>query len=80
MQDAKRSFRAVGKGRVFEKVCGGPKESRCQVGNSTSGEPSPTFIGSDKGHPCSLKGYPSVQKERGTNRGASRGLPGLAAF
>ena len=80
MQGVERSFKAASKSEVFEKVRGGPKESGCRAGNSTPGEPSPTPIGSDIGYPHSLKGYLSVQKERGTNRGANRGLPGRAAF
>ena len=64
MQGVKRSFRAVGEGKVFERVCGRSKKSRYQVGYPTLGESSPTPVGSDKGHPRHFKGT-TVTKRRG---------------
>ena len=76
MQSVKRPSRAISEGGVFKGVRSGPKESRSRVGCLTSGESSSTPIGSDRGHPCSFKGYTSVQEERGANRGAGRKLHG----
>ena len=45
MQGVERSIRAASKSGVFERVCGGPEESGCCAGNSTSGESSPTPLG-----------------------------------
>ena len=70
MQSVERSFRAVGESVVLERVRNGPKELGNWVGYSTSGESSPTPIGSDRGHPHSFKRYPDVQEEKGTDCGA----------
>ena len=74
MQGVKRSFRAISKGEVFERVCSRPEKSGNRAGYLASGESAPTFIGSDKGHPHSFKGYPGVQEERGTGHGADNRL------
>ena len=76
MQGVKRSFRVVDKGRVFERVCVRPKKSKGRARYPTSRESSPTPIRSDKGHPCSFKGYPGDQEERATGRGSRRELFG----
>ena len=76
MQSVKRPSRAVSEGRVFKGVRIGPKESGSRVGYLTSGEYSSTPIGSDRGHPCNVKGYTGVQEERGANRGAGKKLHG----
>ena len=74
MQDLKRSLKVAGKGRVFERVYRRPKKLGSRAGYPTSREPSPTPIGSDRGHPCSFKGYPDDQEERGTGHGFGREL------
>ena len=74
MQGVKRSFRAISKGEVFERVCSRPEKSGNRAGYLASGESAPTFIGSDRGHPHSFKGYPGVQEERGTGHGADNRL------
>ena len=74
MQSVKRSSKAVNEGEVFERVRSGPKESRSRPGYSALGESSSTPIGSDRGHPCSFKGYTGVQEERGAGSGVGRKL------
>ena len=74
MQSVKRSSGAVSKGGVFERVHNGPMESGSRAGYSALGESSSTPIGSDRGHPCSFKGYTGVQEERGAGSGVGRKL------
>ena len=76
MQSVKGSSGAVSEGGVFKGVRSGPKESGSQVRYLTSGEYSSTPIGSDRGHPCSFKGYTGVQEERGASRVTGRKLHG----
>ena len=80
IEEYKRSFRVVGKCGVFERICGGLKKSRGWAGYPTSGESSPAPIGSDRGHPCSFKGYLDDQEERGTGCGFGRELSGRATL
>ena len=80
MKGVKRSFKAIGEGGVFKRVCGGLKKSGGRAGYLTSGESSPAPIGSDKGHPCSFKRYLSDQEERYTGLGSGRMLPGRATL
>ena len=51
----KRPFRIVGKSRIFEGVCGGFGKSRYRARYLAKGEPPPTPVRSDRGHPRSLK-------------------------
>ena len=74
MQGVKGSFRVVGEGGIFEKVCDGSEKSGSRARYSAARESFPTPIGSDRSHPCSFKGYSGVQEERGVGRDVSRKL------